>query len=554
MRGLDQSFREISSAPLSLEELRSWQKAVASIRNSYPCLDHPAEMQAAYDKFLKQDHQMSSYTTIVKDLDRIEDGTITQSRRDLARNGYIAETDINTYLELLQSSNTDGVRVEPITPLAELDSVISSISYEKTSIIPVRTERGWAFTAKYPNRVHWHDSNQSSSETDPSSLQTPPIPDTKCTGLAMLLGIRLVIKKLPHVSGEALDNGLPHFRDRLLVELACGQLDPDESVVSAARRYAMDLVDNEQAVDSEYFNDALGERFEPGVGVYHYSSNTEAFTGASSGGDGDAMPPSADTPGGSLGATSAPNTLLSQSSTRRRRRLPRTQDPPARNDTKDILEILSSAVAMARFAGASHKTEMLALCNVMEVAPHSSDFHSRYWRASLYHKIMLKTSSGYEISQSHVQEYKNCTEAIRGSQVQESEVEAIKEESRLWMMLCDLCASRRIHSYTLLCAIPKNRVFSIPTLTGLSNRLNDANDPLPDLLRDAEALCLAIVSGNLPVYMLCIETYHMKRWETFCENSFRAYTSLEQGPKVRTTTTPPSLVFPTSKRRKPNHE
>lgn len=561
MRGLDQSLRELPSTPLSSQDLSQWQMAVERVRSYYPSWNPLGETQAAYDHLLKQDLQLSGCATKVTQLVHIEDDNITPSRRHLAETGDISAADIDLYLELLRTSDT-SVNITTVISSDKLDSVVSGLDRERTWVIPVQTESGWAFAAIYSDSLHWYNNSQPTSETGPSAGPGSQSSDTGYTGIVMLLGIRLIAKRLPHVTDGILKDGLPHFRARLLVELICGQLDPDESTVAAAEKHVTALLGSEQQVDSEYFIDALGERlgqsyeFPLDLGLQGAEAQADPIINRNIDKLVDSSTSNASDHISCSIATGAPGAPVSRGKkkSQRRRRPPRhspapgTLLPTQSNDFHNILEVLSSAVIVARSVGASSKTEMHALCSVIETAAQPSDFHHRYCKTNLYDQIVTETIEGYDIDPRRLREYEGYIEKIRNLQVHKSEIKAIEDECRLWMDLRDWCTSRKIYEYTLLCAIPKGHLFSVCTLTQLQNRLHNEHDPLRYLLKDTEKLCKKIIDGSLPSHLLCAEVYPSKQKEVFCRGAFTAYTSVETNPLIPIRPAPPSSFSRTPKR------
>ncbi|KAJ3453485.1 hypothetical protein MRS44_017732 [Fusarium solani] len=561
MRGLDQSLRELPSTPLSSQDLSQWQRAVERVLRYYPSWNPLGEKQPVYDHLVAQDQTSSDCATKVRELVHIEDDIITPSRRCLAQTGNISMADILAYLELLRKSNI-GVDITTAIPRRELDSVVGGLDREKTWIVPVHDELGWAFAAVYPDGIHKYNMSDPRSETGPSAWPRSPSWDTEDAGVIMLLDIRLIANGFAHVADEVLNDKLPHFRNRLLVELICGQLDPDEPTVAAAAKHVTSLLGSEQQVDSEYFLAALGDRLEQSyeVPLDHSLQSAEPQAASAINGNID-RPVESSTSNASDHisfsiATSAPGAPVSRGKkkSQRRRRPPRrspaseTLPPTQSNDFNNILEILSSAVIVARSVGASSKTEMHALCSVIETTAQPSDFHHRFCKANLYDQVATETIEGYDIDPRRLREYKGYIEKIRNAQVHESEVKAIEDECRLWMGLRKWCESQKIYEYTLLCAIPKGHPFSVCTLTQLQTRLYDDHDPLRYLLMDTQKLCQKIIDGSLPSHLLCVEVYPSKQKEVFCRDAFAAYTSVETNPLIPIRPAPPSSFSRTRKR------
>ncbi|KAJ3454288.1 hypothetical protein MRS44_018182 [Fusarium solani] len=260
MNVLDDLLSEVSSHPLSSKDLLKYQKVVEALRRYWPNWSPLDQTMAACNHLLQQNGAWREYATRLQELVHISDDVVTEARRCFAQTGEISATDIHLYLGLLRNSNT-ALTIAPVTLYEDFDSLLHTLDREKSWVVPVQFASSWGFAVVYPDCTHWYDSG--------GALQKPSLPDwprpsrfdTEDTGVIMLLGIRMVANGLPHASNDLIEEGLSHFRVRLLAELGCQKLDPDGRAFEAANGHVLYLLEREQAIHSSHFDIAWGDEY-----------------------------------------------------------------------------------------------------------------------------------------------------------------------------------------------------------------------------------------------------------------------------------------------------
>ncbi|RSL42727.1 hypothetical protein CEP54_015374 [Fusarium duplospermum] len=568
MNVLEDVLSEVSSHPLSSKDLLKYQKVVEALRRYWPNWSPLDQTMTACNHLLRQNDAWRDYATRLQELVHISDDVVTEARRYLAQTGEISATDIHLYLGLLRNSNT-ALTIAPVTPYEDFDSFFHTLDREKSWVVPVQFASSWGFAVVYPDCTHWYDSGGALQKPSLPEWPRPSCFDTEDTGVIMLLGIRLVANGLPHASNDLIEEGLPHFRARLLVELGCQKLDPDERALEAADRRVLDLLEREQEIHSSHFDDAWGDGYPdpnaspPGSDLDNGIADTTPGPAPDS-----ALSGSADvlSDGGGINLPllhpSSPDdrTLetVNHGNVPANHRIDTEayvidQQAPCRNapamlsrvhpqhirhvdmfprpisdegaEMKSMLLVLSDAVLTARSTSISSQTSIPVLCNIIEAGKAASDFHYRYCQTRLYEKVAMRGARAYEIDPrgSH---YVGCyMNQVRRRKIGKRR---FREEGKLWLELCDICGQHGINPYSLLCAVPQRQRFSVDSMSILKTRLRNPNDPLVALLRQAGQLCQTIVEGNLPSYVMFIEVFTAKTFGAFSRDEFTAFTSIHR--------------------------
>ncbi|CAG1979583.1 unnamed protein product [Fusarium graminearum] len=114
--------------------------------------------------------------------------------------------------------------------------MIGTEGLDRPIIIPFLCSHDWAFAVAYHDCIHWYDSCPSRRTPSFSAIEArrvvegwkgPRHSDPNEAGIFMLMGIRLVLQRKPHLSQKAADQIARTFRARMLGELLAGKVEPD---------------------------------------------------------------------------------------------------------------------------------------------------------------------------------------------------------------------------------------------------------------------------------------------------------------------------------------
>ncbi|RTE75979.1 hypothetical protein BHE90_009565 [Fusarium euwallaceae] len=569
MNVLDDLLSEVSLHPLSSKDLLKYQKVVEALRRYWPRwspLDQPMDV---CNHLLQRNGAWMDYATRLQELVHISDDVVTEPRRCLAQTGEISATDIHLYLELLRNSNP-ALTIAPVTLYKDFDSLLQTLDREKSWVVPVQCASSWGFAAVYPDCTHWYDSGGALQKPSLSEWPRPGRFHIGDTGVIMLLGIRMVANGLPHASSDLIEEGLSHFRVRLLAELGCQKLDPDERAFEAANGHVLCLLEREQAIHSSHFDDAWGDEHldpnasPPGSGLNNGIVDTtlgsapdSALLGSMSGlGDGggiglpllhagnpnDRMLELVDhsnVPANHRIDPEAYHATDQQASCRNAPAMLRHVHPqhiphlevlprPTSDESaemKSMLLVLSDAVLTARSTSISSRTSIEVLLNIIEAGKVASDFHYRFCQTRIYEDVVMRGARAHEIDLRDSDYIRGYTKHMRRKRIGKKR---LQEEGKLWLELRSICDQNDINPHSLLCAVPQRQRFSADSMSTLMARLGNQNDPLSGLLKQAGDLCQRIVDGNLPPYVMFVEVFTAKTFEDFGRDDFDTFTSLEK--------------------------
>ncbi|KAH7113523.1 hypothetical protein EDB81DRAFT_893397 [Dactylonectria macrodidyma] len=550
MDDLCELFRSLRFQPLSQKELAEFQRTAEILQRCYvssePCdllIDNP------------------SWTEYAEKLPRIGfgiDSRVPESRRGLVQGAGVTEYDTESYLKLLKKTPLSA-DISQIIPKQDLSSTIDSLDRDRTIIVPVRDEQGWAFAVAYPHCIHWYDSKPTKAVPEfASGWCGPQSQENNDSGVLMLLGIRRLAMKFPHVDDEDIERTVSSFRTRLLLELICGHLNPDTDEVTALHLVEgnMDFLPSNDGPESESPQPAVVEQ--TAHSERSHFSNAEPTSSESPHCSGEDLPvdsgellgeefhsSSLDHPmdSGELlseearsSSSEQPSTIPTNSSiqllaisapaispTARMANLasprptinlsyPRPQIYPtmmlAPDIRKPMLEILREAVAAIRRIEASNTTDLKDLWSWIRDGLLSSEFHRRYHRVLLHEKLKDASNSRKFLDMDGSIESKKAATA----------------EGRLWGELCTF-GEQQYYKYVMLCAIPKKDPISERSLNIFKNSFK-SNPDLKWALAQAQELCKAIVGNQLPKRLLMIESYSYESYRRLDDRQFASYAFL----------------------------
>ncbi|KAI5465174.1 hypothetical protein BGZ63DRAFT_422125 [Mariannaea sp. PMI_226] len=149
---------------------------------------------------------------------------------------HLTQQIVEAYLDLLRQESPImgllGVR------LSDSGSIqIGDEGVDQPAIIPFKNGTHWAFAAVYADCIHWYDSKPAQERSRPHFRATRARrlvggwtgPEHSCpedSGIVMLIGIRLVLQGVPHLSQKLTDELVRTFRTRMLAELQTQELIP----------------------------------------------------------------------------------------------------------------------------------------------------------------------------------------------------------------------------------------------------------------------------------------------------------------------------------------
>lgn len=156
----------------------------------------------------------------------------------IARGEGLTHDNVKDYLDLIQKSPYYINR--KIDPIQSISNGVIKIPEHSSSIVIIPChfrESKWAFLVICSGGLQWYDSHMDDSpplqiETPTGSLKPlekqhgPRLPSLEDSGIAMLIGIQLIYRGLPHIFTEQAEELVPSFRKQLEVEICANMIQP----------------------------------------------------------------------------------------------------------------------------------------------------------------------------------------------------------------------------------------------------------------------------------------------------------------------------------------
>ncbi|SCO54522.1 uncharacterized protein FFNC_15554 [Fusarium fujikuroi] len=509
--------------PLSARMIAKIQATYALAKKLYPSWKSLKQTKQIHRGLLAGKLSWTKYRQKFASIQAPDGLTVSFSLRELASAGTVDSESFEMYLVLLRGLS-EPVEITEIVEEGDYEAFVSSLDLSKTYIIPVKHEYGWSFSVFRSGNKHWYQDGLISASATMSEIATAQTQGGNGSAAYVLLGIRLLSQGLPQVDLEdfrTLDNGLTNWCTRLLVELSCGRLDPDDVSVSEQYYRIEQYCNTEQEADlelDEYCRRVLQltdkdlptdarvsvSPMQRSLSPNEYASACPKQTSLSP--NTNISPPRvSDSP---LSNTSTSSTTSDDSpSSSPLPGMTTTQDDM---DMKNILGILSSAALAVRKVAPNPKSYEVLL-NILSKKGIDSCFHLRRCKQQLYSQSLEGDTSADRSSE----------DSPGGSDVAGLNWESLRREAQQWERIRDWCNRNCVPESSILCAIPKGEPWNYTGLENLCARLMDDDDKLGDLLKKTGELCDAIVACDLPPNLLPVEVYGGKENNT-CRFGFHA--------------------------------
>ncbi|EXL90165.1 hypothetical protein NOF04DRAFT_22426 [Fusarium oxysporum II5] len=474
-----------------------------------------------------------------------EDSRITQSMWYLLRGGHLDFGIVEDYLQLLRSTS-HHVEIAPARMLRHDQNCIQETEgIDHPIIIPFCHENNWAFAVAYSDCVHWYDSTPNSATLVPPIAGARPVVEgwrgpqnnnLADSGVFMLMGIKLILQRKPHLSQRVADELNQSFRSCIFIELLCQKVQPtstdlhhinleqvlDTGYLSSTAdqiSHGHALSDGQQ--ESSFFEDAMAATISATRAISSASSMICQAEEANAMSRNPELGPSTDPdrpPGlSSLQPQHPANTL------RKRRSQPRATSERAEggvqrtlDDRKVILDNLSHAIHFKRSALVSFADDPIVLRALLRYSRTSGNLHRRYhavlfhWMAEDNERIIeMKSAMGEDAEKRMKRDLWSCN---------------------FWKKVSDIGMKHGLGPLVPLCAFVND--FSGyrlsedaqgPLIKELENRLQNETDMLRIWLQDARGLCEAILVGPTPVASFNIDKYNFQAEFDITDDQFRFY-------------------------------
>ncbi|KAF4502814.1 hypothetical protein FAGAP_970 [Fusarium agapanthi] len=494
-----------------------------------------------------------SWTELVNKLSQLErppEGSrITQSMWHLARGGHLDFGIVEDYLQLLRSTSHHVEIAQARMLRHDQNGIQETEGIAHPVIIPFFHENNWAFAVAYSDCVHWYDSTSKSASLVPpvtgarhvvEGWRGPQNNNLADSGVFMLMGIKLMLQRKPHLSQSIAVELNQSFRACIFVELACQKVQPtstdlhninleqllDAGYLSSTANlisHGHALIDEQQ--ESSFFEDAMVAT----IGATRaLSSVSPALCQAE---ESDAlsrnpdMAPATDPDRPLAFPSSQPRHL---SNTSRKRRLQpkatgeRTEGSPQRvlDDRKVILDNLSHGIHFKRSARVSFADDPVVLRALLRYSRTSGNLHRRY-HAVLFHLMMED------------RDRKIRMESAIGNDA-EKRIKRDLWSCNFWKKVSDIGERHGLGKWVSLCAFENDfsgyrlsEEAQGPLIERLEERLGNKTDMLHTWLQDARGLCEVALAKCTPVASFNIDKYNFQAEFDMTEDQFRFYVCSE---------------------------
>ncbi|KAF4339021.1 hypothetical protein FBEOM_7074 [Fusarium beomiforme] len=363
------------------------------------------------------------------------------------------------------------------------------------------------------------------------------------SGVFMLMGIKLILQRKPHLSEGVARRLNQSFRACVFIELLCHKVKPTSAdlrdinlaqVVETGTLYsAPDQISHGHQLtdgqESSFFEDAMAATISAAQAISSASPIICQAEEASASLRNLELPPvtSPDSPPTVSSLQPQPQANMS----RKRMSQPRATKERAEgrvhqdlDDRKIILDNLSHAIHFKRSALVAFEDNPSVLWKLVQYSRTSGNLHRRF-HAVLFHKMMEDTNRRRKMKSSMME---------RANETNEKDVsERLKRDLRswkFWKRVSDTGVKHKLGPFVPLCAfgndfsgyrLPKNAQDLL--IEEFENRLQNATDRLRIWLQDARALCEAILVGPTPVSLFNIDDYNFQAEFDMNDDQFRSY-------------------------------
>ncbi|KAJ9413032.1 hypothetical protein QL093DRAFT_2073536 [Fusarium oxysporum] len=484
------------AGPLSASMISEIHTAYTMAKKLYPSWKSLEHTKQIHNSLLAEKLSWTRYRQTFASVQAPDGLIVSFSLSELAKAGEIDSDSFKMYLDLLRGS-ARRVTVTKVVGKGEHEAFVSTLDPSKAWIIPVQHEHGWSFSVLRSGNKHWYEGGLISAPANISERSSTQTQHDRSAAY-VLLGIRLLAQGLPQVDLEdfgTLSNSLANWCTRLLVELSCRRLDPDDASVSEQYHKIEQYYDTEQEGDSElaqYCREVAGftgENLPPNA--YASASAMRRSLPRNTN-----MPPSRASRSPLSNTSTSSSTSVNSPSSSPLPDMATTEDDI---DMKNILAILSSAALAVRTFGPNTKSYEVLL-DILSQERIDPCFHLRRCKQQLYSKFIEEGLDGDRSSE----------DSSSGHDMVGVNSESLRREAKQWERIRDWCNRKCVSESSILCAIPKSEAWNCAGLEKLCDRLMDDEDRLGDLLKKAGELCDAIIACDLPPHLLPVEVFRGK--------------------------------------------
>ena len=474
-----------------------------------------------------------------------EGSRISQSMWDLVHGGPLDIKIVESYLQLLRHTSRRVVILRARMLREGRNSIQETEGIAHPVIIPFLHESHWAFAVAYPDCVHWYDSMSDLSgaplhgDARPiiEGWQSPRSGNAADSGVFMLMGIKLILQRKPHLSQGVAQTLVQPFRASTFLELLCRKPKPssedllnmnlDQVIATGDICTTTNQLNQNTAVaygqeqqlpveDELFVTERADHADDPPFGAFNPTRETihpESTT---------TIPPVTD-PGLAPESVTAHRQPAANTSRTRRSR-PAFVDGKldtyicnSTDDLKVILDNLSHGLQFKRSALASSNDNPLVLERLLRYPRTSGNLHRRY-HAVLLHNIVKEDARQMQREPSlRNKSKKSLTNYLRSWS--------------LWKKISDVGVTHGLGPYVTLCAFQNDfsgyRIAETkqkPFIRELEKRLQDKSDMLRVRLQMASKLCEAILCGPTPVSLFNIDDYDFQAESEVTDEKFEFYT------------------------------
>lgn len=478
-----------------------------------------------------------------------EGSGFAQAMWNLMHGGYVDREIVEKYLQLLRLTGQD---IEISSPRMLHEILDLNVDIEVTNrplIIPFFYEYHWMFAIIYSDCIHWYDSAidgpvpstfASSARPVVDGWKGPLHNDSADAGVLMLIGIKLLLQRKPHMSQEAADNFVKDLRTRIFIELLCHNTRPTSTDLAKLNLDQAvkegDLFSNLVPLDTTYT--VAGEQLMASYPEHEIDATRSADPVTSSEStvtylrSRTALPTTNRSilpPTNRHLASDVSSSLSEHAANTARRRRPQTRVTNAKtdrrvhkrvDDRKVILENLSYAIHFRRSALVSPNDDPFVLWILLRYSKTSRALHRRY-QAVLFHNMAAEDERLVKVRSSSTKAGRSMKRDLY--------------DWKFWKRISDIGEKHGLGPYVSLCAFanewPGYRLTEDeqkPLIEEFESRLVNKSDMLRVWLQDARGLCEAILKGKTRISLFEIDKYDLKSESEITDNLYRSYVSLSE--------------------------
>lgn len=475
----------------------------------------------------------------------IEGSRFAQSMWHLAHGGYIDRGVVGDYLQLLRPLSDDIDIALPRMLRNDQECISETEGLDRPIIVPFHHDYHWAFAVAYSDCIHWYDSAIDGPVPSHLARGARPVVDgwkgplqnsPEDAGVLMLMGIKLILQRKPHMSQEAADELVQLFRTRIFAELLCNNTKPTATeLANLDLEQAMEqgdfTSDPDQpdkiyaAVDGRVVPSDVEDTMDVTRSVAQATSSASTLMGLGSETSvatrnppmlSTANPPTPEVP--SLQPQHPANTA--------RKRKPQSRATSVRaegrvrkhiDDRKVILENLSDALHFKRSALISFEDDPFVLWALLRYSKTSGSLHRRF-HAVLFHNM---AKNNQRLKKVKGKKGQNC---LRGD----------LNKRKFWKRISDVGVKHGLGPFVPLCAFPNDfsgyglsATAQEPLVEEFENQLLEESNMLRVWLHDARELCEAILCGNTPISLFKIDQYDLQSESEIDNHQYRSYVRLD---------------------------